>query len=141
LQVRVVSQALRQQLRCASRAAAKLAGSYHDTQGNGHDMNNGDVQVTVTEVRKSGRTNPAIQAELRIVVQTGGHNFSFDDCKVLKSKAGQLWFALPTFPQTIGREYVYRPAVVLDSDLFKTVADAALESYSAWLKQQAVSVG
>jgi hypothetical protein len=59
-----------------------------------------------------------------------------NDARILKNRAGALWFALPTYSVTSGKLYEYFPTVEIPSGLLRRVSDAALEEFERWQEKQ-----
>jgi hypothetical protein len=72
---------------------------------------------------------PNVLASVTIELETELGTITINDGRILKNKAGALWFALPTFSVTSGKQYEYFPSIELPSSLLRNVSDAALAAY------------
>jgi DNA-binding cell septation regulator SpoVG len=84
---------------------------------------------------------PAVLASVRVelAIEGTGDSIIIDDARVLRSKHGQLWLAMPSYSVTSnnGRSYDYLPAVILSTKLKRDVEDAVLPAFEAWEREQA----
>jgi hypothetical protein len=83
-------------------------------------------QISVT-LKPSHRPN--VLASVTVHLDTELGTITINDGRILKNKAGALWFALPTFSVTSGKQYEYFPSVELPSALLRKATDAALAAY------------
>jgi len=80
---------------------------------------------------------PTVLASVIVTLETDLGTITISDARVLRNKAGVLWFALPTFSLAKGREYQYFPVAELSPSLHRHVSDAALAGFVEWEKTQA----
>jgi hypothetical protein len=90
-------------------------------------------EISVT-IKPSHRPN--VLASVTVDLETELGTITINDGRILKNKAGALWFALPTFSVTSGKQYEYFPSVELPSSLLRKVADKALAAYERWERTQ-----
>jgi hypothetical protein len=72
---------------------------------------------------------PSVLAAVSVELQTELGMIRIHDGRILRNKAGQLWFSLPTFSVTVGKSYEYLPSIELSAALYRQVSDAALRAY------------
>jgi|SRR5215467_7961485 len=94
----------------------------------------GRDRITVT-FKPSHR--PTVLASVTIILETDLGTVTISDARVLRNKAGVLWFSLPTHSVTKGREYEYFSTVELSPALQRQISDAALSGFVEWEKTQA----
>lgn len=83
-------------------------------------------QIRVT-IRPSHRAN--VLAAVSVELQTSLGKITINDGRVLKNKANDLWFALPTFSVSVGKQYEYFASVELPSVLLREISALALAAY------------
>jgi hypothetical protein len=88
-----------------------------------------DPTIRIT-IKPSHR--PSVLAAVSIELQTDLGLIRFHDGRILRNKAGQLWFSLPTFSITVGKSYEYKPTLELSAALHQQVASAALAEFEQW---------
>jgi hypothetical protein len=86
-------------------------------------------QIRIT-LKSSHRPN--VLASVSVSIETEFGVLTINDGRILKNKAGVLWFALPTFSITVGKSYEYLPAIELPAALHRQVSDAALAEFERW---------
>lgn len=82
------------------------------------------VRVTL---KPSTRAN--VLASVSIELETELGLIRINDGRILRNKAGQLWFSLPTFSISVGKTYEYKPSAELSPALHQQVATAALAEF------------
>jgi len=82
------------------------------------------IRITLKPAHRQS-TLAAVTVELHTELGT----ITIQDGRILRNKAGQLWFSLPTFSVTVGKSYEYLPSVELSGALYREVAEAALRAY------------
>ena len=90
-------------------------------------------QVRIT-LKPSHRPN--VLASVAVELETDLGTITINDGRILKNKAGALWFALPTFSVTSGKQYEYFPSVELPPSLLRKVGDQALAAYERSEREQ-----
>lgn len=75
---------------------------------------------------------PNVLASVSVELETSLGIITINDGRILKNKTGALWFALPTYSVTSGKQYEYFPAVELPSALLRRVTDAVLAEFERW---------
>jgi len=92
------------------------------------------------KVAFSRSLKPSVLASVRIElsVQGTGDTITIDGARVLRSKKGGLWLAMPDYsvPTNGERGYRYLPSVVLSAALREAVEDAVFLAFEAWERQQ-----
>ena len=83
-------------------------------------------QIRVT-LKPSNRAN--VLASVSVELKTDLGTIIINDARILKNKAGVLWFTLPTFSITVGKTYEYLPAIELPAALHRQLSDAALAEF------------
>ena len=86
-------------------------------------------QIRIT-LKPSHRAN--VLASVSVSIETEFGIVRINDGRILKNKAGVLWFALPTFSVTVGKSYEYLPAIEVPATLHRQVSDAALAEFEKW---------
>jgi hypothetical protein len=83
-------------------------------------------QIKVT-LKPSHRAN--VLAAVSVEIETELGTITINDGRILRNKAGQLWFSLPTFSIAVGKSYEYKPSAELSSALHQRVASAVLDEF------------
>ena len=91
-------------------------------------------QIKVT-LKPSHRAN--VLASVTVELETDLGTITINDGRILRNKAGQLWFSLPTFSIAVGRSYEYKPSAELSPALHQQVASAALDEFERLEEMQA----
>jgi hypothetical protein len=85
-----------------------------------------DPTIRIT-IKPSHR--PSVLAAVSIDLHTDLGTIRIHDGRILRNKAGQLWFSLPTFSITVGKSYEYQASLELSGALHRQVSEAALKAY------------
>ena len=85
-------------------------------------------------LKPSHRQN--VLASVTVELETELGKITINDGRILKNKAGALWFALPTFSVTSGKQYEYFPSVELSPSLLRKVTDETLAAYERSEREQ-----
>jgi hypothetical protein len=84
------------------------------------------------EVYPAARSSQIASARVRLRTDLG--LIVIDDCRLLRNKAGVVWFALPSYSlPTNGRQFEYRPTLEVPPALLQQISTEALR---AWHDQQ-----
>jgi hypothetical protein len=78
----------------------------------------------------------SVLASVSVELETDVGVITINDGRILRNKAGALWFASPTFSVSSGKQYEYFPTVELPSALLRIVSVAALAEFEQWEKRQ-----
>ena len=83
------------------------------------------IRVTI----KPSHRPPNVLASVSIELETELGLIRINDGRILRNKAGQLWFSLPTFSISVGKTYEYKSSAELSPALHQQVAIAALAEF------------
>ena len=72
---------------------------------------------------------PNVLASVTVELETDLGTITINDGRILKNRANALWFALPTFSVTSGKQYEYFASVELPSALLREISALALAAY------------
>lgn len=86
-------------------------------------------QIRIT-LKSSHRPN--VLASVSISIESEFSVLTINDGRILKNKAGVLWFALPAVSITVGKSYQDLPVIELPAALHRQLSDAALAEFERW---------
>jgi len=93
-------------------------------------MNHNSTTLEVLSIEPSRKATALADLKVQITTEVG--TITLNDCRILKNRQNEAWFALPTYSVSEGKGYAYSPAVVLSPALKRQVSDTALEAFEAW---------
>jgi hypothetical protein len=94
-----------------------------------------DPTITVVSITHSRKQNAL--ADVSIQIETPVGSITINDCRILRNKASDLWFTLPSYAIAAGKGYEYSPVVVLSRELKQAVTSTALTAYEQWAEKSA----
>ena len=94
------------------------------------------ARISIT-IKPSHR--PSTLSSALVTIQfDDGITVEIHDCRVMRNRQGVMWAALPSYSITTGKQYEYRPTVVLSPALHREVSDAILAAFEKWQTEQDV---